>query len=73
MNGAGTDDHQQAIVIPAQDLANLLTVLIDPGCQVGGTGVKCQQVGRSGESLHREGAHYRVQDCHLDYLAVQME
>ncbi len=60
VDGAGANHHQQAIVLSCQDPASLLAVLVDPGRQLGGTGMKCQQVGRSGECLHREGAHYRV-------------
>jgi hypothetical protein len=70
MNGAGTYHYQQAIILSRQDLANLLAMVRDLRCGWGGTGMKCQQISRSGESLYREGAHYRVQNCHLDYLAV---
>ncbi|MNW65958.1 hypothetical protein D3C74_443850 [compost metagenome] len=65
MDGAGAYHHQQAIVRPAQDLAHLVAVLVNMLRHIGQAGVLCQQVGRGGERLHREGAHYRIQNSHL--------
>ncbi|MNR18644.1 hypothetical protein D3C85_1353810 [compost metagenome] len=70
MDGAGTYHHQQAIIGAAQDLAHLMPVRFYLLRHIDGAGVLCQQVGRGGERLDREGVHYRIQNCHLDYLAV---
>ena len=66
MDGAGANHDQQAIVFTCQDPACLMALVVDVPGPCRPDRVLRQQLGRWVARLYGEGAHDRIQNCHLE-------